>query len=102
MLDYNIGCYPLTDRQFSFQGDANEAVPLMLFMPAVDRERLPIVMTQMSLKDHDTPASGYKDIVNDFLMGGGDVRPDYWLTIQHSDRIVFEKGKETVKVAVPE
>ena len=102
VLDYTIGYYPLTDRQFSFQGDANEAVPPMLFMPAVDRERLPIVMTQMSLKDHGTPASGYKDIVNDFLMGGGDVRPDYWLTIQHSDRIVFEKGKETVKVAVPE
>ena len=102
VLDYTIEYYPLADRQFSFQGDANEAVPPMLFMPAKDRDRLPIVLTQMSLKDHGKPASGFKDVVNDFLMGGGDVRPDYWLTIQHSDRIVFEKGKETVKVAVPE
>jgi hypothetical protein len=75
----------------------------VLFMPIQQNERLPIVMTQMSLKDHGKPASGYKNVIRYFWdeLEGWEV-PDYWTTIENSDRIVFERGKEQDMVAVPE
>jgi hypothetical protein len=70
-------------------------------MPIEKGERLPIVMTQMSLKDHGKAASGYVNVIHELEPDEVEV-PDYWTTIEHSDRIVFEKGKESEKVAVPE
>ncbi|MBQ5371143.1 MAG: hypothetical protein IIU50_06260, partial [Bacteroidaceae bacterium] len=66
-------------------------------------KRLPLIMTQMSLKDHGKAASGYLNVIRYFWAEeeGWEV-PDYWTTIENSDRIVFEKGKEQDRIAVAE
>ena len=55
------------------------------------------------LKDHGKAASGYLNVIRYFWAEeeGWEV-PDYWTTIENSDRIVFEKGKEQDRIAVPE
>ena len=98
VLDYAIEFTPLVEPQFSFLEDGATRT---LFMPIGKGERLPIVMTQMSLKDHGKAASGYVNVITEWEPEVVEV-PDYWLTIENSDRIIFEKGKETEKVAVPE
>jgi hypothetical protein len=98
ILDYTIEYDPQSESLFSFLEDG---ATRPLFMPIEKGERLPIVMTQMSLKDHGKAASGYVNVIHELEPDEVEV-PDYWLTIENSDRIIFEKGKETEKVAVPE
>ena len=63
-----------------------------MFMPEYCEENnIPLVMTQMSLKDHGKPASGYELVSPDY---GLDYRPDYWDSIANAVRMVFEKGQE--------
>lgn len=99
ILDYTIEFNPKSDPQFPY---AEEGDP-MLFMPTEKDKRLPLIMTQMSLKDHGKAASGYLNVIRYFWAEeeGWEV-PDYWTTIENSDRIVFEKGKEQDRIAVPE
>jgi hypothetical protein len=99
ILDYTIEFSPGSDPQFPY---AEEGDP-MLFMPTEKDKRLPLIMTQMSLKDHGKAASGYLNVIRYFWAEeeGWEV-PDYWTTIENSDRIVFEKGKEQDRIAVPE
>ena len=99
ILDYTIEFNPDSDPQFPY---AEEGDP-MLFMPTEKDKRLPLVMTQMSLKDHGKAASGYLNVIRYFWAEeeGWEV-PDYWTTIENSDRIVFEKGKEQDRIAVAE
>lgn len=99
VLDYTLEFDPLREPQFPYVENGQR----VLFMPIQQNERLPIVMTQMSLKDHGKPASGYKNVIRYFWAEEeGWETPDYWTTIENSDRIVFEKGKEQDMVAVPE
>ena len=99
ILDYTIEFNPDSDPQFPY---AEEGDPMM-FMPTKTDKRLPLVMTQMSLKDHGKAASGYLNVIRYFWAEeeGWEV-PDYWTTIENSDRIVFEKGKEQDRIAVAE
>ena len=99
ILDYTIEFSPDSDPQFPY---AEEGDP-MLFMPTEKDKRLPLIMTQMSLKDHGKAASGYLNVIRYFWAEeeGWEV-PDYWTTIENSDRIVFEKGKEQDRIAVAE
>ena len=99
ILDYTIEFSPDRDPQFPY---AEEGDP-MLFMPTEKDKRLPLIMTQMSLKDHGKAASGYLNVIRYFWAEeeGWEV-PDYWTTIENSDRIVFEKGKEQDRIAVAE
>ena len=99
ILDYTIEFSPDRDPQFPY---AEEGDP-MLFMPTEKDKRLPLIMTQMSLKDHGKAASGYLNVIRYFWAEeeGWEV-PDYWTTIENSDRIVFEKGKEQDWIAVAE
>ena len=62
------------------------------FMPEYCEENsIPLVMTQMSLKDHGKPASGYELVSPDL---GSDYHPDYWGSLENTVRVVFEKGQE--------
>ena len=88
ILDYTIDFMPMENPQFSHLSNLVEP---MLFMPTWNNERLPLVMTQMSLTDHGKPVSGYLNVVNDML---GEIEPDYWMSIENSYRVVFESGKE--------
>lgn len=99
ILDYTIEFNPDSDPQFPYAEEGNP----MMFMPTKTDKRLPLVMTQMSLKDHGKAASGYLNVIRYFWAEeeGWEV-PDYWTTIENSDRIVFEKGKEQDRVSVPE
>ena len=99
VLDYTLEFAPMSEPQFPYVENGQR----VLFMPIEQNERLPIVMTQMSLKDHGKPASGYKNVIRYFWdeLEGWEI-PDYWTTIENSDRIVFERGKEQDMVAVPE
>ena len=63
-----------------------------MFMPEYcEEDNIPLVMTQLSLKDHGKPASGYELVSPDY---GLDYRPDYWESIENAVRMVFEKGQE--------
>ena len=71
-----------------------------MFMPEYcEEDNIPLVMTQMSLKDHGKPASGYELVSPDY---GLDYRPDYWDSISTAVRMVFEKGQEGEIIPVTE
>ena len=63
-----------------------------MFMPEYcEEENIPLVMTQMKLKDHGKPASGY-ELVHPVLDPID--QPDYWGSLENTVRMVFEKGQE--------
>ena len=96
ILDYTFDFTPKKEPPFSFLEG-----PHMLFMPTEQEERLPLVMTQMSLEDHGKAVAGYTTVLKDIVGAEAEV-PDYWLTIENCNRVVFESGKEFDLVAVPE
>ena len=63
-----------------------------MFMPEYCGENtIPLVMTQMSLKDHGEKAKGY-ELVHPGLDPLSE--PDYWGSLENTVRVVFEKGQE--------
>ena len=63
-----------------------------MFMPEYCEENnIPLIMTQMKLKDHGKPASGY-ELVHEKLESRDE--PDYWGSLENTVRVVFEKGQE--------
>ena len=63
-----------------------------MFMPEYCGENtIPLVMTQMSLKDHGEKAKGY-ELVHPGLDPLSE--PDYWGSLENTVRMVFEKGQE--------
>ncbi len=71
-----------------------------LFMPEYcEEDNIPLVMTQMSLKDHGKPASGY-ELVHPVLDPIDE--PDYWGSLENTVRVVFEKGQEGEIIPVTE
>jgi hypothetical protein len=56
-------------------------------------------MTQMKLKDHGKPASGY-ELVHPVLDPID--QPDYWGSLENTVRVVFEKGQEGEIIPVTE
>ena len=71
-----------------------------MFMPEYCEENnIPLVMTQMSLKDQGKPAGGYELVSPDL---GSDYHPDYWGSLANTVRMVFEKGKESVRTPITE
>ena len=64
-------------------------------MPYSYGENIPLVMTQMSLKDHGKPASGYELVypANNPTYQPN-IHPDYWGSLENTVRVVFEKGQE--------
>ena len=63
-----------------------------MFMPEYcEEDNIPLILTQMSLKDHGKPASGY-ELVHPKLEPIDE--PDYWGSIENTVRVVFEKGQE--------
>ena len=71
-----------------------------MFMPEYcEEDNIPLVMTQMSLKDHGKPASGY-ELVHPVLDPID--QPDYWGSLENTVRLVFEKGQEGEIIPVTE
>ena len=71
-----------------------------MFMPEYcEEENIPLVMTQMKLKDHGKPASGY-ELVHPVLDPID--QPDYWGSLENTVRLVFEKGQEGEIIPVTE
>ena len=71
-----------------------------MFMPEYcEEENIPLVMTQMKLKDHGKPASGY-ELVHPVLDPIDE--PDYWGSLENTVRVVFEKGQEGEIIPVTE
>ena len=63
-----------------------------MFMPEYCEENnIPLVMTQMSLKDHGKPASGYELVSPEYAPT---LQPDYWGSIAKAVRVSYEKGQE--------
>ena len=63
-----------------------------MFMPEYCGENtIPLVMTQMKLKDHGEKAKGY-ELVHPGLDPLSE--PDYWGSLENTVRVVFEKGQE--------
>ena len=63
-----------------------------MFMPEYcEEDNIPLIMTQMKLKDHGKPASGY-ELVSPKLEPIDE--PDYWGSLENTVRVVFEKGQE--------
>ena len=63
-----------------------------MFMPEYcEEDNSPLVMTQMSLKDHGEKAKGY-ELVHQGLDPLSE--PDYWGSLENTVRVVFEKGQE--------
>ena len=94
IFDYTLTYTPNNDPQFSRWHDEK-----VMFMPGRFGENVPLVMTQMSLKDHGKPASGYELVSPEYAPT---VQPDYWGSIANAVRVVFEKGQEGVEVPVTE
>ena len=71
-----------------------------MFMPEYcEEENIPLVMTQMKLKDHGKPASGY-ELVHPVLDPID--QPDYWGSLENTVRLVFEKGQDGEIIPVTE
>ena len=71
-----------------------------MFMPEYcEEDNIPLVMTQMKLKDHGKPASGY-ELVHPVLDPIDE--PDYWGSLENTVRVVFEKGQEGEIIPVTE
>ena len=96
ILDYTFSFTPGRTPQFSNKKVNNEKV---MFMPQYYGENIPLVMTQMKLKDHGKPASGYELV---HLELDPRDEPDYWASIAASTRVVFEEGQQGVRIPITE
>jgi hypothetical protein len=96
ILDYALKFTPEGNPQFSKKKSRNDK---LMFMPDYYGKNIPLVMTQMSLKDHGKPASGY-ELVHQELDPRDE--PDYWASIAASTRVVFEEGQEGVRTPITE
>ena len=94
---YNPKPFVITDYTLTYEPGGYQFEELAegvkdMFMPEYcEEENIPLIMTQMKLKDHGKPASGYELVSPDY---GLDYRPDYWDSIANAVRMVFEKGQE--------
>ena len=96
ILDYALKFTPEGNPQFSKKKSRNDK---LMFMPDYYGKNIPLVMTQLSLKDHGKPASGY-ELVHQELDPRDE--PDYWASIAASTRVVFEEGQEGVRTPITE
>jgi hypothetical protein len=71
----------------------------VMFMPDYYGKNIPLVMTQMKLKDNGKPASGYELVSKQVDPNS---QPDYWGSIAASTRMVFESGESWVVTPVTE
>ena len=95
ILNYALTYSPLDTPQFYRLTDDMS----LMFMPSYYGKNIPLVMTQMKLKDHGKPASGY-ELVSKKV--DPDSQPDYWASIAASTRMEFYDGKSWVKTPVTE
>ena len=95
ILNYALTYSPLDTPQFHRLTDDMS----LMFMPYYYGENIPLVMTQLSLKDHGKPASGYELVSKQV---DPDSQPDYWASIAASTRMEFYDGKSWVKTPVTE
>ena len=95
ILNYALTYSPHDTPQFSRMTD-DESV---MFMPNYYGKNIPLVMTQLSLKDHGKPASGYELVSKQMDPNS---QPDYWASIAASTRVVFEEGQEGVRTPITE
>jgi hypothetical protein len=95
ILNYALTYSPYDKPQFSRMTD-DESV---MFMPNYYGKNIPLVMTQLSLKDHGKPASGYELVSKP---SDSDSQPDYWTSIAASTRMVFEGVDSWVVTPVTE
>ena len=95
ILNYSLTYSPLDTPQFSRLTDDMS----LMFMPNYYGENIPLVMTQLSLKDHGKPASGYELVSKQV---DPDSQPDYWASIAASSRMEFYDGKSWVNTPVTE
>ena len=86
IFDYTLTYTPNKDPQFSRWHDEK-----VMFMPDLFGENIPLVMTQMSLKDHGKPVSGYELVSPEYAPT---LQPDYWGSIAKAVRVSYEKGQE--------
>jgi hypothetical protein len=95
ILNYALTYSPLDTPQFHRLTDDMS----LMFMPYYYGENIPLVMTQLSLKDHGKPASGYELVSKQV---DPDSQPDYWASIAASTRMEFYDGKSWVSTPVTE
>ena len=95
ILNYALTYSPYDKPQFSRMTD-DESV---MFMPNYYGKNIPLVMTQLSLKDHGKPASGYELVSKQMDPNS---QPDYWASIAASNRMVFYDGETWVITPVTE
>ena len=95
ILNYALTYSPHDTPQFSRMTD-DESV---MFMPDYYGKNIPLVMTQLSLKDHGKPASGYELVSKQMDPNS---QPDYWASIAASTRMVFDDGESWVITPVTE
>ena len=95
ILNYALTYSPHDTPQFSRMTD-DESV---MFMPNYYGKNIPLVMTQLSLKDHGKPASGYELVSKQVDPNS---QPDYWGSISASTRMVFCDGESWVVTPVTE
>lgn len=102
---YNRKPFLITDYALTYAPEGYQFKELAegvtnMFMPEYCEENnIPLVMTQMSLKDQGKPASGYELVSPDL---GSDYHPDYWGSLANTVRMVFEKGKESARTPITE
>ena len=93
VLDYTIGFAP--EAQFSDLPKQESE----MYLTNKFNKNIPLIMTQMSLKDHGKPVSGY-ELVHVKL--DPDKEPNYWGAIESCVRETFEKGLEEKQFPVKE
>ena len=94
VIDYTLDYAPET--QFS---DLPEDFSRMSMAKGFKTDNVPLVMTQMSLKDHGKPVKGY-DLVHVKL--DPEEEPDYWGSLAICFRYIFEKGLEEEEQLITE
>ena len=95
ILNYALTYSPHDTPQFSRMTDDES----LMFMPDYYGKNIPLVMTQLSLKDHGKPASGYELVSKPMDPNS---QPDYWASIAASNRMVFYDGESWVITPVTE
>ena len=95
ILNYALTYSPHDTPQFSRMTDDES----LMFMPNYYGKNIPLVMTQLSLKDHGKPASGYELVSKPTDPNS---QPDYWASIAASNRMVFYDGESWVITPVTE
>ena len=102
---YNPKPFVITDYTLTYEPGGYQFEELAegvkdMFMPEYcEEDNIPLVMTQMKLKDHGKPASGY-ELVHPVLDPID--QPDYWGSLENTVRLVFEKGQEGNIIPVTE